>query len=306
MPKPSPRVCVVGSSNLDMNAYVERFPQPGETLHGLRFTTGYGGKGANQAVMAARLGACVHFLACVGNDLFGRDMLDNFRQEGIDCTGVRVCDGGASGVAIITIDSSARNQIVVIPGANGLLTAEDVEAARALIEAADVLACQMEVPLEANLAAIRIASLANVPVIFNPAPAPAALPREVYRSSTILCLNETEAAILSGQAVETLDQATSAARLFLDFGAKNVLLTLGPKGCLFLCPEQEVVVPAPVVKAVDTTGAGDAFIGSLAFDLARGCDLVLAAERACRVAAISVQFPGTQTSYPRAKELDSH
>jgi ribokinase len=302
---PRPKVCVVGSSNLDMNAHLSRFPRVGETLHGLRFATGNGGKGANQAVMAARLGADVRFIARVGDDVFGRDMLNNFRREGIDTAHIRTTAGVSSGVAIITVDGAGQNTIIVIPGANGSLAPADVEAAGEAVATADVLVCQMEVPLEANLAALRIAAESRVPVIFNPAPAPVMLPDEVYRSAHVLCLNETETAILSGRSVESLSEAVSAARLFLARGAANVIVTLGSHGCLLVSPNRTATIPAPAVKAVDTTGAGDAFVGCLAFELARGSELSLAAGRACRIAAVTVQEHGTQSSYPRADECEA-
>lgn len=294
---PGPKVCVVGSVNLDMNCYVDRFPAPGETVHGRRFTTGYGGKGANQAVMAAQLGAEVTFIARVGDDAFGRDMLEHFLRERIDTRFVTPTAGTATGVAVITVDGGGYNHIVVIPGANGQLTPQDVEAARPAIEAAGVLVCQMEVPMAANLAAMRIASAAGVPVAFNPAPATADVPEEAYRLSAVFCPNEHEAALLTG----TRDEA-AAARALLGRGARNVVITLGERGCLLATADGIHELPGERVEAVDTTGAGDAFVGSLAFFLARGLDLADAARRANRVAAVSVRSPGTQTSFPRAAE----
>lgn len=295
---PGPKVCVVGSSNLDMNTYVDRFPEPGETVHGRRFTTGYGGKGANQAVMAARLGAEVSFVSRVGADVFGRDMLEHFRREGIDTRHVTPTDGISTGVAVITVDAAGRNHIVVTPGANGELTPLDVEAARPVIEAAGVLVCQLEVPLEANLAAMRIANTAGVPVVFNPAPASAVLPDEVYRLATVFCPNEHEAALLIDSRIEA-----DAAHELQRRGVRNVVVTLGERGCLLATADGITGLPGEPVEAVDTTGAGDAFVGSLAVFLARGLDLVEAARRANRIAAVSVRSPGTQTSFPRAADL---
>lgn len=295
---PNPKVCVVGSANLDMNCYVDRFPAPGETIHGRRFTTGYGGKGANQAVMAARLGAEVTLIARVGDDAFGRDMLEHFRREGIDTRFVTPTAGMATGVAVITVDGAGYNHIVVIPGANGELGPQDVEAARPAVEGTGVLVCQMEVPMAANLAAMRLASAAGVPVVFNPAPATADVPAEVYRLSTVSCPNEHEAALLTG----TRDEA-AAARAMLGRGARSVVVTLGERGCLLATAGGLLELPGEKVEAVDTTGAGDAFVGSLAFFLARGIPLADAARRANRVAAASVRTPGTQTSFPWAAEV---
>jgi ribokinase len=300
---PSATVCVVGSANLDLNTYADRLPAPGETIHARRFTTGYGGKGANQAVMAARLGTAVALVARVGRDLFGRDMLEHFRAEGIDTRHVTSTDGVSTGTAVITVDAAGRNTIVVAAGANGLLTPADVEAARGAIGSARVLVCQQEVPAEANLAALRIASAAGVPVVFNPAPVGAGMPAEAYPLVTMLCPNEHEAALLTGHPVGTRAEAERAARELMHRGAKSVVVTLGASGCLVVTSDRVEAVPAPVVQAVDTTGAGDAFIGSLAHFLARGADLFAAARRATHIAAFSVQFPGTQTSFPRAAEL---
>jgi ribokinase len=300
---PKPNICVVGSSNLDMNSYVVRFPAPGETIHGQRFTTGYGGKGANQAVMAARLGGAVTFVGKVGDDLFGRDMLANFEQEGIDARYVSTAKGMASGVAVITIDANGRNTIIVAPGANGALSAADVEAARSAIETADVLVCQLEVPVEANLAAMRLARNAGKTIIFNPAPVSGDVPDEFFRLSTIVCPNESEITLLTGQNVASVIEAEMAARALQQRGAQSVIVTLGERGSLLVNATVIRHVAAPQVTAVDTTGAGDAFVGSLAYFLAAGAPLLDALDRANRIAAISVQSPGTQTSYPLATHL---
>ena len=299
-----PKICVVGSSNLDMNSYVPRFPQVGETLHGHRFTTGYGGKGANQAVMAARLGGTVSMVAKVGDDLFGRDMLANFRAEGIDDRYISVTKSAASGVAVITIDDAGSNTIIVSAGANWLVTPADVEQASAVIQGADVLVCQLEVPFEATLAALRLARAAGVRTILNPAPAQADLPAEMIQLSDIFCPNEGELQLLTGQRdLITLEQIEAAARSLLARGAVNVIVTLGERGSLLVNAIGSQHVSAPVVKAVDTTGAGDAFVGSLAYHWAAGVPLSEAMQQANQIAAISVQFPGAQSSFPRAKDL---
>jgi ribokinase len=299
----APRVCVVGSANLDLNTYADRLPAPGETVMARRFTTGHGGKGANQAVTAARLGAAVALVARVGRDLFGRDMLDHFRAEGIDARHVTPTEGVSTGTAAITIDAAGRNTIAVTPGANGLLSAADIEAAREVIASSRVLVCQQEVPVEANLAAMRLAAKAGVPVVFNPAPATQGMPAEAYRLTSVLCPNEHEAAALTGLPVRTPAEAEAAALELMSRGAGRVVVTLGERGCLVATREWVRAIPAPAVQAVDTTGAGDCFIGALAFSLARGDELIEAARRATRVAAVSVQSAGTQTSFPRAAEL---
>lgn len=298
-----PSICVVGSINLDMNAYVERFPRPGETLHGHRFTTGYGGKGANQAVMTARLGGVVSMVGRVGDDIFGQDMRRNLATEGIRTDFVFESKGVSSGVAVITIEESGQNNIVVIAGANGLVTPADVEAARPAITGAQVLLCQMEVPMAANLAALRLARAAGVTTIFNSAPVSSEVPEEAYQLADIFCPNESEAELLTGIAVHTLDDARLAAGVILERGAKAALITLGARGALYVTDALDVHIPVTPVTAVDTTGAGDAFVGSLAYFLAQGRPVETAVARANAIAALSVQTPGTQTSYPQRNQL---
>jgi ribokinase len=298
-----PSICVVGSINLDMNAYVERFARPGETLHGHRFTTGYGGKGANQAVMTARLGGVVSMVGRVGDDIFGQDMRRNLAGEGIRTDFVFESKGVSSGVAVITIEETGQNTIIVIAGANGLVTPADVEAAQTAITGAQVLLCQMEVPMAANLAALRLARAAGVTTIFNSAPVSSEIPEEVYQLTDIFCPNESEAELLTGIAVHTLDDARLAAGVILERGAKAALVTLGARGALYVTDATDVHIPVAPVTAVDTTGAGDAFVGSLAYFLAEGRPIEQAIARANAIAAISVQTPGTQASYPRRSQL---
>jgi len=302
---PPINICVVGSVNLDLNSYTDRLPAAGETIRARHFTTGHGGKGANQAVMAARLGGAVALVARVGHDLFGRDALDHFCAEGISTTHVALTEGAPTGTAAITVDAAGRNTIVVSAGANGLLSVADVETARAAIEAARVLVCQQEVPSAANLEAMRIAERAGVTVVYNPAPAGDGMPLEAYPLAGILCPNEHEAALLTGVPVRTPDEARAAGAELLTRGARTVVVTLGAQGCLVVTRERAEAIPAPRVEAVDTTGAGDAFIGSLAFFLAHGEDVFSSARRATQVAAISVQRPGAQTSFPRLAELSA-
>ena len=299
----APGVCVVGSINLDMNAYVHRFPRPGETLHGTQFTTGYGGKGANQAVMVARLGGAVSMVGRVGDDIFGQDMRRNLAAEGIDAAFVLESKGISSGVAVITVDDNGQNNIIVIAGANGLVTPDDVAAAQAALAGARVLLCQMEVPMAANLAALRLARAAGVTTIFNSAPVSSEIPAEVYALTDIFCPNENEAELLTGVEVHTLDDARLAATAILERGARAALITLGAHGCLYVTEGIDEHIPTIEVSAVDTTGAGDAFVGSLGYFLAAGVSVRTAIERANAIAAISVQSPGTQASYPRRVQL---
>jgi ribokinase len=293
------KVCVVGAANIDLISYVPRLPHVGETLHGTQFRMGYGGKGANQAVMAARLRAEVTMVCKVGRDVFGEGTLENFRSLGVDTRHVTFTDEAFSGVAPIAVDPEGRNAIIIVTGANDLLSSDDLERARPAIGASDVLVCQLELPVETSLAALRIAREVGVRTIFNPAPAREGLAAEFYKLSDVFCPNEPETELLTG-----MPAGEEAARELLARGAGSVVLTLGERGSLVVerdAPAIEVTVGP--VQAVDTTGAGDAFVGALATFLAAGWPLVEAAEWACAVAALSVQGRGTQTSFPSAADL---
>jgi len=300
---PQPKICVVGACNIDLISYVPRLPDLGETLHGTRFQMGFGGKGANQAVMAAKLGAGVTMIAKLGRDVFGENTLKNFERFGITTRHVHFTDQAFSGVAPIAVDPEGRNSIIIVTGANDLLTPAEIEAAQTEIAAADVLVCQLEIPLEPNLAALRFARAAGVTTIFNPAPAKPELPEEVYQLSDVFCPNETETQLLTGMPVGTLAEAESAARTLLARGAGAVILTLGERGSLVVTPDAAQHVPAQVVKAVDSTGAGDAYVGSLAYFQGRGTSLLEAARHAGAIATLSVLKPGTQTSFPTRDEV---
>jgi ribokinase len=298
-----PGICVLGASNMDLISYVPRLPGLGETLHGSRFRMGFGGKGANQAVMAALLGGRVTMITKIGRDPFGESTLKNFASFGIGTDHVHFTEQAFSGVAPIAVDPEGRNSIIIVTGANDLLTVEEIEAARSAISAAAVLVCQLEIPVEITLAGLRVARQEGVRTIVNPAPARPELPPELYRLSDVFCPNEAETAMITGRRVSTLVEAETAARQLLAWGAGSVILTLGDRGALLVTDGDAVHLPAVPVKAVDSTGAGDAFIGSLAFFLALGTTLVDAARRANRIAAISVQSPGTQSSFPAGAAL---
>ena len=294
-------MCVVGASNIDLISYVPRLPRLGETLHGTAFQLGYGGKGANQAVMAAKLGARVAMVTKLGRDVFGDGTVANFREWGVDAEHVLFTDDAASGVAPIAVDPDGNNSIIIVTGANDLLTEQEIERARGAIASAAVVVCQLEIPVEVSLAALRLAREEGVTTVFNPAPARVELPAELYRLSDVLCPNEPETELLVGRAIAGDEEG--AARELLDRGAGAVILTLGARGCLVVDAEGARCVPVEPVEAVDTTGAGDAFVGSLACFLAQGRSLVEAAERANRIAAVSVRGRGTQTSFPAAADL---
>jgi ribokinase len=300
-----PNICVVGACNLDLVSYVTRLPSMGETLHGNRFHMGFGGKGANQAVMAAKLGGDVTMVTKLGRDVFGQDALKNFKTWGLATHHVHFTDQAFTGVATIAVDTEGNNSIIVVTGANDLLTPEELEAARPVIAASSVLVCQLEIPLDINLAALRIAREEGVKTIFNPAPARSEIPEEFYRLSDIFCPNETETELLTGMSVQSLEEAESAAKVLIERGAAAVILTLGERGSLLVTGTITEHVAVDSVKALDTTGAGDAFVGSLAFFLAAGRSLSDSMKRANRIAAVSVQSSGTQTSFPEAKDLPS-
>jgi ribokinase len=296
-------ICVVGSSNIDLISKVPRLPRLGETMVGHSFHLGYGGKGANQAVMAAKLGARVTMVTKLGRDVFGQGTLENYRAQGIDTAFVLFDETEASGVAPIFVDDAANNFIVIIPGANYALSPADARAAADVIRAADVLVCQLEIPLATTLEAFRIAHAAHIRTILNPAPA-VPLPDELLQLTDICVPNEIETELLSGSPVQTLDQVEDAARKLLARGVRVAIVTLGERGTLVV--EQDAVEHvAPIaIDAVDPTGAGDAFIGSLAVFLGEGRALRNVVRRANAIAARTVTQIGTQSSFPNRAEAD--
>jgi ribokinase len=303
MASAAPRICVVGSANVDLTFRAPQLPRPGETLAGTGFQIGCGGKGANQAVMAARLGGRVVMVGRVGRDIFGEQTLANFREQGIDTSGVLVDEKSPTGTAAIVVDDAAQNCIVVIAGANGRLSPADVRGAAATIRGADMLLCQLEVPLETTLEALRMAHAAGVRTILNPAPAQR-LPAEVFPLTSLLVPNETEAETLTGVTVAGPGEGEAAARIMQGWGVPSVIITRGDQGVCLLESGRAEHLETVAVKAVDPTGAGDAFIGSLAVFWGRGLPLRQAAARASAVAALSVTRPGTQTAFPTLAEVE--
>ncbi|MDX2812149.1 ribokinase [Streptomyces sp. PA03-5A] len=290
---------VVGSANADLVIHVDRRPAAGETVLGSDLATHPGGKGANQAVAAARLGARTALLARVGDDAHGRLLTGSLRSAGVDTTGVLGGDT-PTGVALITVDPSGDNSIVVSPGANARLTAADVTGARELLAAARVISLQLEIPLESVAAAVATATEAGTRVVLNPSP-PAALPREVLAGCDPLVVNEHEARVLLGADAGDTPEAWAAGLLAL--GPRSVVVTLGGAGALAATPDGTVRMPSPRVVAVDTTGAGDSFTGALAWRLGAGDDLVTAVRFAVRVGAAAVTKPGAQESFPTLEEV---
>ncbi len=295
---------VVGSSNTDMVVKAERLPSPGETVIGGEFVTVPGGKGANQAVAAARLGAEVVFVARIGCDVFGESSLRNFEREGLVTRFVVRDSERPSGVALILVDSAAENIIAVAPGANGALSPEDVDQAAGELAECDALIVQLEVPLRTVMHAVRLAHERGIRVILNPAPA-CPLPDELLGMVDVLTPNESEARLLLGLRPDEPVDDPEVIRRFLDLGVKNVILTVGAKGALVVTPEGSWPVPAPKVRAVDTTAAGDAFTGALGVALSSGMDIRSASEFACRSAAIAVTRLGAQCSMPTREEVEA-
>ena len=296
-------VCVVGAANIDLISYVPRLPELGETLHGTTFRMGYGGKGANQAVMAAKLGATVSMVTKLGRDTFGDGTLENFRSMGVDTGFVSFTEEAASGVAPIFVDPAGSNAIVIVTGANDLLTPDEIDAARPAMAAAGAVVCQLEIPLELTLVALRAAREEGTPTIMNPAPARADLPDELLRLSDVFCPNQGEAALITGRSTDTVEDAEATAKALLDRGAGAVVITLGADGCVVADRDGVEHVAGVAVDTVDSTGAGDAFVGALATFVARGDDLREAARWANRIAALSVLGHGTQTSFPDRDRL---
>jgi ribokinase len=299
-----PKLVVVGSSNTDMIVQVPRIPRPGETILGGRFQTAPGGKGANQAVAAARAGADVSLLACVGDDSFGREALAGFATDGIDYEHVVIDPAAPSGVAQIFVAADGENSIGVASGANACLTARHIERAASALEAANTILLQLEVPLETVVRAAEIGSAADCRVILNPAPAQE-LPMELYPLLSIISPNETEAQLLTGIAVKDESSAAAAAASLHDRGVDTVLITLGAAGCFLSTEAFGKIVPGYVVDVVDTTGAGDVFNGNLAAALCRDLQLEDAVAYAQAAAALSVQCLGAQPSAPTRSAIDT-
>jgi len=299
-----PRIVVVGSSNTDMVVRSARIPAPGETVTGGQFLLAAGGKGANQAVAAARLGAEVTLVAKVGSDMFGDQAVAGYQREGIVTDFIFRDPRHATGVALILVDEQGENLISVASGANHALGPEDVQRAAERIRSADVVLLQLEIPLETVACAAQVAAEAGVPVILDPAPAPAGpLDPAILKHVTCLKPNETEAERLTGIPVRDEASARLAAARLLEGGARYAIITLGAKGALWVERERSGFVAGNRVEAVDSTAAGDAFSGALACALARGLALEEAVRYAGLVGALSVTRLGAQPSLPTEEEV---
>lgn len=295
-------ITVIGSNMFELTTYIERMPVQGETIEAPEFEMGFGGKGANQAIAAARLGSEVNFITMVGDDNFGKQQLANYEQNGIRPEGIGV-GRGSSGVAPIFVDPTSDNQILIIKGANKQLTPAVLDKKIDLIKNTKLIVLQQEIALETNYRAIDLGVKYGVPVLLNPAPANEHLNIDYVSKVAFFTPNETELATLTGMPTKTLEEIKAAAHHLIDRGVGNLIITLGSKGALWVDQGHEEIISGMKVKAVDTTGAGDSFIGSFAHYYTHGEDIATALRHANYYAAMTVTKRGSQISYPTAAEL---
>lgn len=297
-------ITVIGSSNTDMAVKTKKMPLPGETVIGGVFSMVAGGKGANQAVCAAKLGYDVTFVTRLGNDMFGKKMLEDFAEYNMDTSHIKLLDGVSSGVALIMVDENAENSIVVASGANMCVTTEAVEAASEAIKNSDALLVQFEIPMKSVERAIDIAYDAKTKIIVNPAPANT-LSLERMKKIDVLIPNQYEALQLLGKDPTAAAEPEDLAKELMKLGVGAVVITLGSKGALVCEKDKTTLIPAKKVKAIDTTGAGDSFAAALTCALTDGKELCEAAEFATKVSAITVTRFGAQTSLPTIDEIEA-
>jgi ribokinase len=300
------RVCILGSINIDLILNVKKMPQVGETIFGENLKNASGGKGANQAIAASRCGSEVKMIGKIGNDNNGNSLVEALVKDSINVKYVGVDVDSPTGTALITVDEEGNNSIIVVPGANMTINHEEILAAKKIIEDSDLIISQFETPLQATIDAFKIAKGKKVITILNPAPAKT-IPDELYSLTDIIVPNETEVYELSGVKVETLTDAKKAADLFLQRGVKYVIITLGEKGAVLIDKNRIQLIPAYKVNAIDTTAAGDSFIGALASvvnkDSINFDNLIEAIKFGNKVSSIVVQNEGAQPSIPYLSEI---
>ena len=299
------KVVIVGSLNMDLVTRAPRLPRAGETLAGQSFVTVPGGKGANQAVAAARLGASVAMIGCVGADAYGEQLRTALLAEGVDCQAVTRIEGESTGVALIVVDDSSQNAIVIVAGGNGHVTASVVDGFDALLSQAEVIICQLEIPLDTVGHVLKRGHELGKTVILNPAPASGPLPAEWFAWIDYLIPNESEATALTGLPVDSTASADAAASALLAAGVSKVIVTLGEQGALFASSSRSEHFPAPRVQPVDTTAAGDTFVGGFAAALADGKSEPDAIRFGQVAAALSVTRSGAQPSIPTFAEVQA-
>ncbi len=295
-------ITVVGSIHMDFFILLEHLPIPGETVLGKRFVMQPGGKGANQAVAAARLGAKTYMVGRVGNDIFANEVIENFKRNNVKVDYVKRDPETHTGVAFIFVDAKGENMIAVASGADARVSPSDVDDAMDIISKSDVLLLQLEIPIETVVYAARKAYENNVKVILNPAPA-RSLPEEIFKYIYILTPNRVEAQMLSNVEIRSTEDVLKAARVLMSKGVKSIVVTLGAEGALLISGDREIHIPAFKVKPVDTTGAGDAFNAALAVAIAEGKSLEEAVRWANAAAAIKITRVGAQAGLPYRKDL---
>lgn len=299
----SNKILIVGSTNTDMVVKSARVPAPGETILGGNFFVNAGGKGANQAVAAARLGGDVTFIGKIGNDMYGKQALESLVNEGINCDYLFVDQTAPSGVALITVNDQGENHIVVYLGANNHLTANEVLSVKEEFIAADVILMQLEIPIDTVVKTAAAAVLLSKKLILDPSPA-CQLPAELYKCLYLITPNMKEAEILTGIAVKDVQSAAEAAREFQKMGVENVIITMGSQGAFLYSEGEGQLIPSQKVKAIDKTAVGDTFNGALAVAIAQGKSLPEAIAFGNTVAAISLGRSGAQTSVPYLYEIN--
>jgi len=299
-----PRIAVVGSANIDLTTFTNQFPKAGETIFGQKFDLGFGGKGANQAVAARLCGAEVFMVARVGSDLFGPATIDNFRKQGIDPTHVKQVEGLSSGVAPIFVEPSGQNRILVVKGANDALEPADVDAAAEVLKSSDCIVLQFEIPIETVYYTVAFARKHGIRCIVNPAPAHA-IDMAALKDLDYFVPNESEAETITRMPVKTVDDAQRCAEKLVAGGIGRVIITLGANGSLIASRAGTEYVPPFAVKSIDSTGAGDAFIGSFAVFLGEGVAENEAARRANLYAGLSTTAIGTQKSFYSRSNFDA-
>lgn len=296
-------ITVIGSNMIDMQVFVKRMPLAGETIEAPDFSLGYGGKGSNQAIAASRLGSTVNLITAVGNDDFGKQQLENYKRNNIDTQNV-IIGNEISGVAPIFVKENGENSIIIVKGANNELTSQKVDQYEKIIAESKLIVLQQEIPLETNNEVIKIANKYNVPVLLNPAPASDEVSLDNISKVQFYAPNETELARITNLPVNTSDEIKSAAQQIVKAGVDNVIVTLGEKGALWVTQKNHKLIPGKKVDVVDTTGAGDAFIGSFAHYYTSGQDIETSLCDANIYAALTIKKRGTQKSYLSYNEVE--
>ncbi len=297
-------IAVIGSNMVDLISYIDRMPKEGETLEAPDFEMGCGGKGANQAVAAAKLGSKVMMVTKVGDDIFADNTIQNLERYGIDTEFTNKVQGTSSGVAPIFVDSDSKNRILIIKGANQYLSPEDVDKAKEKLKTCSLIVLQLEIPLETVYRAVEMGNELGIPVVLNPAPAAKELDFSYVCKCDFFIPNESEPEILTGLPVSTIEQIEAAAASLIEEGVKNVIVTMGSRGVMWVTDNGTHIVDSYTVDAIDTTGAGDAFIGCFAHYYVQNNDVVQSIKMATAFAALSVTKRGTQNSYPSMDEVN--